>query len=251
MIRWPPVVTRVLRAVLAGVLAYLNMIPSLIVIFNPLLFIMFLPLGVYFFLTWPWAWLRYLPDPFHPGESLYWLTYAVQFGDTPIFPSIFRWGILDSALTFIGSAIFISSFLTWLRGLKGGLVTYGFYGAVRHPQYLGIILLSLGLSVRSLRPASFIAWLTLLFGYLTLASLEERSLLRTYGERYERYCGEVPFMIPLFNLRVPQWLSPRGPYRYILLLTVYIFLTFMMMICLRSFVFSLRITFQGIESSLP
>lgn len=242
--RWPLVVIRVLRAVLAGVLAYLNMIPSLIVIFNPLLFIMFLPLGVYFLLTWPWAWLRDLPDPLHPGESLYWLTYAVQLGDTPILPSLFRWGILDSALTFIGSAIFISSFLTWLRGLKRGLVTYGVYGAVRHPQYLGIVLLSLGLSVRSLRPASFIAWLTLLFGYLTLASLEERDLLKTYGERYERYREMVPFMIPLFNFRTPRWLSPRGPYRYILLLTVYIFLTLMMMACLRSFVFALRTTFQ-------
>ncbi|MBS7653077.1 hypothetical protein KEJ13_08110, partial [Candidatus Bathyarchaeota archaeon] len=82
------------------------------------------------------------------------------------------------------------------------------------------------------------------FGYLTLASLEERDLLKTYGERYERYREMVPFMIPLFNFRTPRWLSPRGPYRYILLLTVYIFLTLMMMACLRSFVFALRTTFQ-------
>ncbi|MBS7637972.1 hypothetical protein KEJ49_03655 [Candidatus Bathyarchaeota archaeon] len=195
-------------------------------------------------MTWPWAWLRDLPDPLHPGESLYWLTYAVHLGDSPLLPSLFRWGVLDSALTVLGSAIFISAFLAWLKGMKEGLITHGLYGAVRHPQYLGLILLSLGISVRSLRPASFIAWLTLLFGYLTLASLEERGLLKTYGGRYERYREETPFMMPLLKLRSPQRLSPSGPYRYILLITVYIFLTIVMMAFLRNFVFALRSAFQ-------
>jgi len=227
---------------MASLLALLNVMPSATVIINPLFFVMFLPFGVYAILSWPWSILKYMSDPFHRGESLYWLTYAIKTDGNFLLPSLFRWGIIDLSLLTSGSAIFIIAFITWLTNLKrnGNLLTRGIYKIVRHPQYLGIILLTLGLSIRSLRPISLIAWITLLFGYLTLASLEEASLLKIYGSRYEEYSERTAFLIPFLKLKVPEWLSVRKPYRYILFMVVYLLMTAIIIASMRNMVFALR-----------
>ena len=227
----------------AGMLALLNAAPSLLVIMNPFFFIMFLPVGLYAILFWPWIILKDIPDPLHPGESLYWLTYAIKFdGENIIFPSLFRWGIVDLLLSITGLVIFLVSFTFWLINLRGGggLITRGIYGFVRHPQYLGIILLTLGITVRSLRPISLIAWITLFFGYLILASLEEKSLIETYAWRYEEYSKRTAFIIPLLKFNVPQWLSARKPYRYVLFMIAWFLSTIIIMVLMRNMVFSLK-----------
>jgi len=234
----------VLHKILAGILALLNIMPSITVIFNPLFFIMFFPFGVYLILTYPWTILKDIPDPFHPGESLYWLTYIFRLEDNIFLPSLFGWGILDASLLVAGLTIFTVAFTTWLKNLKKGLIIHGIYGVVRHPQYLGITILALGISIRSLRPASLIAWLTLLFGYLILASLEERSLLKTYSEEYGRYCEKVPFMIPFLRLKVPRWLSPERPYRYLLFIMLCMASIIALLISARNMVIALRAVFS-------
>ncbi|MEM4983268.1 MAG: methyltransferase [Candidatus Bathyarchaeia archaeon] len=217
--------------------------PSLVVIFNPLLFVMFIPVGVYAVLTWPWIILKDIPDPFHPGESLYWLTYIIMFkrGDI-LFPALDKWGLIDLSLLVVGSAIFLASFLSWLLNLRrnGDLITDGVYRFTRHPQYLGIILLSLGLTVRSLRPISFIAWITLLIGYLILASLEERSLIKTYGLRYEEYSRRTAFIIPCLRFNISDWLSVRKPYRYALFIVIWLILVILVLVGARNLAIAFR-----------
>lgn len=230
-----------LSRILAGLLALLNLVPSITVISNPWLFVMILPFGAFFILTFPWPVLKYMPDPFHPGESLYWLTYTFLLPmDSVLLPSPSRWGVLDASLLIVGLATFIVAFATWLKNSEKGLLTRGIYGVVRHPQYLGIILLSLGISIRSLRPASFIAWLTLLYGYLVLASLEERSLLKAYEREYEEYRTRTPFMVPFLRLRAPEFLSPQRPYRYLLLTILYLASIAAVLILARGMVATLK-----------
>jgi len=237
-------VKRALRRLFTAILAFFDIIPSMTVILNPLLFVMFFPLGVYAVLTWPWTFLKDVPDPFHPGESLYWLTYMIRTDDNILLPSLHRWGILDTALLIAGSAIFLSAFATWLMNLKKGLITSGIYSVSRHPQYLGLILATLGVSIRSLRPMSLIAWLTLTLGYLILASLEERDLLEAQAETYERYMKEIPFMLPLVKINVPSSLSPRYLYRYLFLLAFYVLSVSIIMITLKSLATALRSVFS-------
>ncbi|MFQ6064478.1 MAG: methyltransferase family protein, partial [Candidatus Bathyarchaeia archaeon] len=90
-----------------------------------------------------------------------------------------------------------------------GLVTSGPYRLVRHPQYLGMILSTLGLTSWSvwilnntfgigfLSPSQTIGvWFIELFAYILLAYVEELDLSRRYGESFENYKSEVPFFIP-------------------------------------------------------
>lgn len=232
------------------ILALANITPSITVILNPFLFIMFIPVGVYAILTWPWIILKDIPDPLRPGESLYWLTYAIMFdGENTFFPALNRWGLIDLFLLISGSIIFLASFIFWILNLRGGggLITSGIYRFVRHPQYLGIILLSLGLTIRSLRPISFIAWITLLIGYLILASLEERSLFKAYGPRYKEYSKRTAFIVPFLRFNVPEWLSVKKPYRYMLFIALWFISVMIILVYMRNMVFALR----GLRGNIP
>jgi len=80
-----------------------------------------------------------------------------------------------------------------------GLVTTGPYRLVRHPIYLGFILLALG---QALAFSSWFAGLIVLVGFAPTfawrASAEEKLLGRTFGERYVRYRRRTKMIIPHF-----------------------------------------------------
>ena len=92
------------------------------------------------------------------------------------------------------------------------MVTSGPYRLARHPQYLGMILSTLGLTSWSvwilnntfgigfLSPSQTIGvWFIELLAYVFLAHIEELFLSRNYGETYEDYKSQVPLLIPFFK----------------------------------------------------
>jgi protein-S-isoprenylcysteine O-methyltransferase Ste14 len=76
------------------------------------------------------------------------------------------------------------------------LVTGGVYGTVRHPSYLGLIVLTLGWSL------AFRSWLGVLLTVLTLVPLvarmnAEETLLRSeFGAEYDAYRARTARLIP-------------------------------------------------------
>ncbi len=102
------------------------------------------------------------------------------------------------------SAVFL-----W-RKKPAGLVTTGPYRIVRHPQYLGLILLTGALTSRSIWilehtfgigllgvPETIAVWFVMMFAYVGLALFEERHLLRVYQEGWTQYRENVGFLLPL------------------------------------------------------
>jgi len=72
------------------------------------------------------------------------------------------------------------------------LVTKGVYSKIRHPMYLSLIVMYLGVAIAwgvvwMLIPALFFSTLTVL-----IAIKEEGFLLQKFGLQYERYMQEVP-----------------------------------------------------------
>jgi len=85
------------------------------------------------------------------------------------------------------------------------LVVQGPYRYVRHPLYLGVVLLVLGWWL--LLDYSFLlvsAVLLLLWFNFVVASFEEEELRAIFGEQYERYSKEVPRIIPFTKHRRKQ-----------------------------------------------
>jgi protein-S-isoprenylcysteine O-methyltransferase Ste14 len=77
----------------------------------------------------------------------------------------------------------------------GELVTTGVLGLTRHPWYLATILL-IWACHRSFFLSTFITNIVLTLYIILGTVLEERKLLREYGEQYDRYQNEVAMFVP-------------------------------------------------------
>lgn len=116
------------------------------------------------------------------------------------------------AVPFFLAAIYLGTRIVWrlrpaaLLGLPeisaqhypGRLVIEGIYAHLRHPRYVqvGLALAAIALF------CNYLAGYVLFAAYFALIHLvvffEERELKQRFGEKYERYCREVPRFIPRF-----------------------------------------------------
>jgi methanethiol S-methyltransferase len=76
---------------------------------------------------------------------------------------------------------------------SGVLVTWGIYARIRHPQFLAGLLL---LWARDLTDTDIVINVVLSLYLLIGARLEEKRLLKKFGEEYSRYKVKVPAFIP-------------------------------------------------------
>jgi protein-S-isoprenylcysteine O-methyltransferase Ste14 len=77
-----------------------------------------------------------------------------------------------------------------------GVIRKGVFSVVRHPIYLGEILVYLGLLMLSLSLVAAVVWAVAIVFLHAISRYEERLLLARFGEAYEAYMREVPMWIP-------------------------------------------------------
>ena len=82
------------------------------------------------------------------------------------------------------------------RVIKEGVFAY-----VRHPMYLGAMLLYLGLFFATLSLASLALWILIIVFYEFTSSYEEKLLLAHFGEEYKAYKNSVGKWIPGLKLK--------------------------------------------------
>lgn len=88
-----------------------------------------------------------------------------------------------------------------IHSAKGGLVTDGVYGYVRHPQYSGLFLVTVGLLIQWPTIITVLMWPVLILAYYKLARREEGEMEREFGPAYRMYKERVPMFIPSFSGR--------------------------------------------------
>ena len=76
------------------------------------------------------------------------------------------------------------------------LATSGPYSHVRHPQYVGFILVMFGFLLQWPTILTLAMFPVLVFMYVRLARTEEREALTEFGDEYAQYMREVPGFIP-------------------------------------------------------
>ena len=81
------------------------------------------------------------------------------------------------------------------------LATTGVYSHIRHPQYVGFVLVMFGFLLQWPTLLTLAMFPVLVFMYARLARAEEREALAKFGPAYERYMREVPAFIPRFRRR--------------------------------------------------
>lgn len=87
----------------------------------------------------------------------------------------------------------------WVRihQARDELVTDGIYGIIRHPQYLGFILITTGMLIHWPTLPTLAMFPILVGAYLHLAKKEAKELRGRFGEEYQRYEDLVPAFIPV------------------------------------------------------
>ncbi len=125
-----------------------------------------------------------------------WYPLAVLTGED-LFTSIFLSFILplSNIIILIGILLIIFGWRKIYRA-KGKLVTTGIYGHVRHPQYLGFLLLTLGMNMLWVTLSTLLLWPILAILYYRLAKEEDKELEEKFGEEYRKYERAVPMLIP-------------------------------------------------------
>lgn len=78
------------------------------------------------------------------------------------------------------------------------LSTFGLYGIIRHPLYLGSMFISLGFCMMCNNPILWIYWVILFpICYYSAITIEEMSLSKKFGKEFLDYKNRVPSFFPI------------------------------------------------------
>jgi protein-S-isoprenylcysteine O-methyltransferase Ste14 len=130
--------------------------------------------------------------------GVYTLTYLLVglIGEN-LFALVFHFFILpfSSIVMLVGMLLVVFG---WRRihEAKNQLVTTGIYGYVRHPQYLGFLLITLGMNIQWTTFTTLLLWPALVVLYYHLAKKEDEEMEECFGEEYRKYSRSVPMFIP-------------------------------------------------------
>lgn len=100
---------------------------------------------------------------------------------------------------FIGGGFWLISVAwhhLWAAQKQGKLAVTGPYVRVRHPQYVGFVLIMLGFLVQWPTLLTLAMFPVLVWMYVRLAHSEEADSRNAFGQAYERYAKSVPAFIP-------------------------------------------------------
>jgi protein-S-isoprenylcysteine O-methyltransferase Ste14 len=125
----------------------------------------------------------------------FFVKYSTQFSDYAPF-------YIRIALSFV--ILIISGYLA-RKGLtavfvkvreKPIVIRNGVFSFVRHPIYLGAILLYLSILAVCFSIVSLFVWIVIILFYIYLCKHEEKLLIAKYGNDYEQYKLETPMLLP-------------------------------------------------------
>ncbi|MFH1788772.1 MAG: methyltransferase [Candidatus Altiarchaeota archaeon] len=128
-----------------------------------------------------------IPSSYAPSHSITFRFLDVHFK----MPSLM---IAGSAITVIGLSLIIAGWIKVYRS-KGAMVSDGVYKLMRHPQYTGILLVTLGWLIHWPTLLTLLIWPFLALTYLRLARAEEEYMVQKFPFEFEKYKKETPMFL--------------------------------------------------------
>ncbi|ANX03944.1 methyltransferase family protein [Immundisolibacter cernigliae] len=150
------------------------------------------PLTIYFLSGWLTSrfpqidWLAH--DSGHLLEMLFGWKGNPHFGP---------FHVVSNVLIIAGFWIVASAWRVLHAAQKAGkLATTGAYARLRHPQYVGFVLVMTGFLLQWPTILTLLMYPILVYMYVRLARREEADARREFGAEYERYAAAVPAFFP-------------------------------------------------------
>lgn len=144
---------------------------------------------------------------------VFWIIIPISIGLGFFFANYQVWNRINFVIASIGVGLFaIGILIRWLAifQLKKGftvdvsiarnhhLKIDGLYSLVRHPSYLGLVLIILGISIATNSLISMVVMnIPILFAILYRIRVEEKMLTEEFGEEYLKYCNQTNSIFPL------------------------------------------------------
>ncbi len=145
-----------------------------------------IPFSLYFA---SWAFGVYLPEGVFWGHTL-----INSIGHTGMYVGIACMAVGLTLIVFGWKQIF-KDYWSQDKG-EGKLVQDGIYGYIRHPQYTGLFLITLGMMLEWLTIPQLLMWPLILVIYIRLARKEEKEMLEEFGLEYQVYKDETGMFFP-------------------------------------------------------
>jgi protein-S-isoprenylcysteine O-methyltransferase Ste14 len=136
-----------------------------------------------------WILGRSLPEGVLWGHTL-----VSSFGHLGIYLGA-ALGILALLLILSGWRSIYKAYWSKERG-QGALVTIGIYRYIRHPQYSGLLMMSLGMILNWATLPTLILFPVMAVMYWRLAKREENDMLAEFGDEYRAYMQKTRRFIP-------------------------------------------------------
>lgn len=151
-----------------------------------------LPLTIYLLSGWLQSRFPGVDPLTHESGHLWWTILGLHGN-----PHTSVLHLLSNALIFGGFILLGSAWNVLYKAQRTGqLATTGIYARIRHPQYVGFIVIMFGFLLQWPTLLTLLMFPVLVWMYVRLAVSEEQQALREFGAAYERYAAATPRWIP-------------------------------------------------------
>ncbi|MGE0269410.1 MAG: isoprenylcysteine carboxylmethyltransferase family protein [Candidatus Omnitrophota bacterium] len=150
------------------------------------------PLTIYLLSSWMGQSYPVL-NPFTHNHGHLWLV-LLGLADSAAAMTLLH--IISNGIVFFGFYIIYKGWILIYDSKGQKLVTEGVYSYVRHPQYSGLFLITVGFLLQWPSLTTLVMWPILMFSYYRLAMREERDVAQQFGKLYEEYKKQVPAFFP-------------------------------------------------------
>lgn len=128
-------------------------------------------------------------------ESHLWAFALDWLGILPLYLGTYAVMVVSMGLIALGASLVAIGWATVWSG-RGKLVTWGIYSLLRHPQYLGLILIVLAFNIQWPTLPTLLLGPILIFMYIRQARRENRELKATFGQEFIDYGSRVQAFFP-------------------------------------------------------
>ena len=143
------------------------------------------------------------PGAFGHSESHLWAYLLDRVGVMSLPVGVYLVMGVSVGLIVVGVSLVATGWHGVFRG-QGELVTGGIYRRLRHPQYLGLILIVLAFNIQWPTLPTLVMAPILVVMYVRLARREDGELGALFGEAFLDYAARTPAFIPWRRGRAPQ-----------------------------------------------